>query len=35
MLIFYKSELPEVAYFMDFFAENYLVSVDKLAEQDS
>ena len=35
MLIFYKNELPEVAYFMDVFAENCLVSVDKLAEQDS
>lgn len=35
MLVFYKNELPEVAYFMDIFAENCLVSVDKLAEQDS
>lgn len=34
MLITYQNELPEVEYFMDVFAENCLVSVDKLAEQD-
>lgn len=35
MLQSYQSTMPEVAHFMEVFAENCLVSVDELSQQDS